>query len=367
MIRGADSTSVEGAISSSNPFPGGRGFAGRLPDGRLVRDVLGRVPLYTERSSTEFTLGDDWSFDPTDLGEPQAVPAGAVVGPNGVNHVWSLPDPDPLPENEALAALRDGIEDSFDAIDTDGLAVAFSGGVDSALLATVLDAPLFTVGFPDSHDVETAREVASLLGVDVTIRALRVDELETAVPRVARTIDRTNAMDVQIALTLYFVARTAAAAGFDRIAFGQGADELFGGYAKIEALDHRVEADTVRGARREVLASLSDGLARDCHAITMAGIDPVFPYLDDRIVEAALRLPSSLIVHEGVRKRGLRAVAADHLPTSVVERDKKAMQYGSLVARELDRLARRAGFKRRIDDHVTQYVAARVADRSQNV
>lgn len=367
MIRGADPTTVEGAISSSNPFPGGRGFAGQLPDGRLVRDVLGRVPLYTERGRTGIAPGEDWSFDPTELAKPQAVPAGSVLGPDGVNHVWSLPDPDPQPENEALAALRNAIEESFEAVDTDGLAVAFSGGVDSALLATMLDAPLFTVGFPESHDVETAREVASLLGMDTTIRELRVEELETAVPRVARSIDRTNAMDVQIALTLYFVARTAAAAGFDRIAFGQGADELFGGYAKIEALDHRVEADTVRGARREMLATLPDGLARDRHAIAMADIDPVFPYLDDRVVQAALRLPSSLVVHEGVRKRGLRAVAADHLPTSVVERDKKAMQYGSLVARELDRLARRAGFKRRMDDHVSQYVATRVADRSQNV
>jgi asparagine synthase (glutamine-hydrolysing) len=35
------------------------------------------------------------------------------------------------------------------------------------------------------------------------------------------------------------------------------------------------------------------------------------------------------------------------------------VQYGSLVARELDRLARQAGFKRRQDDHVSKYVASR--------
>jgi asparagine synthase (glutamine-hydrolysing) len=32
------------------------------------------------------------------------------------------------------------------------------------------------------------------------------------------------------------------------------------------------------------------------------------------------------------------------------------MQYGSRVSRELDRLARQAGFKRRQGDHVTAYV-----------
>jgi asparagine synthase (glutamine-hydrolysing) len=41
-------------------------------------------------------------------------------------------------------------------------------------------------------------------------------------------------------------------------------------------------------------------------------------------------------------------------------RDKKAAQYGSLAARELDRLARQAGYKRRMDDHVTQYVESLV-------
>jgi asparagine synthase (glutamine-hydrolysing) len=44
------------------------------------------------------------------------------------------------------------------------------------------------------------------------------------------------------------------------------------------------------------------------------------------------------------------------LPPSVAGADKKAVQYGSYVSRELDRLARQAGFKRRMDDHVGQYI-----------
>ena len=47
---------------------------------------------------------------------------------------------------------------------------------------------------------------------------------------------------------------------------------------------------------------------------------------------------------------------APWLPDRVAFREKKAVQYGSLVSRELDRLARQNGFKRRMDDHVTQYV-----------
>jgi asparagine synthase (glutamine-hydrolysing) len=360
MIRGADGALVDQAIASSNPFPGTRGFAGQLPDGRLVRDVLGRVPLFVDGPPADWRPSPAWGFEPTQFADPQVVPAGTVVGTDGLERRWSLPSADPRPADDALARLRDALETTFDAIDTDGLAIGFSGGVDSAVLAAALDAPLFTVGFEGSTDVDVARDVADRLGLALTVHELTVAELESAVPRVATAIDSTNAMNVQIALTLSFVAEAVAAEGYERLALGQGADELFGGYAKIEAVDHRVEADTVRGARREVVRGLPTGLARDTLAIRAQGVEPVMPFLHDRVVEAAMLLPTSLIVSDGVRKRGFRTIANEYVPDSVADRPKKAMQYGSLVARELDRLARQAGFKRRMDDHVGQYVRSRV-------
>jgi asparagine synthase (glutamine-hydrolysing) len=93
-----------------------------------------------------------------------------------------------------------------------------------------------------------------------------------------------------------------------------------------------------------------------------AGVEPVAPFLHDRVVEAALPLPAALIATTDERKVALRRVAADVLPPAVAGAEKKAVQYGSLVARELDRLARRAGFKRRMDDHVGQYVRSLVGD-----
>jgi asparagine synthase (glutamine-hydrolysing) len=82
----------------------------------------------------------------------------------------------------------------------------------------------------------------------------------------------------------------------------------------------------------------------------------VFPLLDDRVVRTALRLGPDRLVDGDRRKVTLRRAARTWLPESVAERDKKAVQYGSLVARELDRLARQAGYKRRMDDHVGRYV-----------
>jgi asparagine synthase (glutamine-hydrolysing) len=83
--------------------------------------------------------------------------------------------------------------------------------------------------------------------------------------------------------------------------------------------------------------------------------------LHDRVVAAALALPGDLLVTDrGERKWALRLAARAWLPDRLAFREKKAVQYGSLVSRELDRLARQAGFKRRLDDHVTQYVESLV-------
>ena len=359
-MRGAPVDLVRAAIENGNPFPGTYGFAGELPDGRVVRDVLGRQPLFFDPAAGVT------AYSPDELATPGSFPAGHVWTPGDEpERVFTLPDPGPAGDEEvALDALRGAIDTAFSDVETDGLAVAFSGGVDSTLVADALDAPLYVVGYEGSSDVEAARESAEMMGrnEDLTVHEVSLDDIEVAIPEVARATGRTNAMDVQIALPLYLVAERVASDGFERLALGQGADELFGGYAKVAKApdDPRVDADTIRGARREVMLTLPDQLERHVQALRSAGVEPVTPLLHDGVVEAALELPEALLVHDGVRKVALRRIAAERLPEVVAYRDKKAVQYGSLVAREVDRLARQAGFKRRMDDHVQQYIESRL-------
>ena len=355
MVRldGAPADVVRAALRDGEPLPGTTGFAGEV-DGTLVRDVLGRRPLFADAAD-----GDGWSFDPADLRDPEPVPAGHVRERDGGRRVWTLPEPDPAPADEAQEAVTAAVRGSVRAVDGTGLAVAFSGGVDSALVAAgVPGAPLFVAGFAGAHDVAAAREAASAMDRDLHVVELDHADLRRAVPEVVAATGRTNPMDVAIALPLHLVAERAAAAGFDRLAVGQGADELFGGYAKVvdPASDHRVAATTVRGARRETMLTLPDQLERDVLALRAAGVEPVAPLLHDRVVRSALELPGDLIATEAERKIALRAAAAGMVPESVRVAEKKALQYGTYVSRELDRLARRAGFKRRMEDHVGRYV-----------
>ena len=379
-LQGAHSDVIRHAIETGDPLPGTRGFAGVL-DGALVRDVLGRYPLYSERDDPR-----RWSADPADLDVPEAVPPGHrrhAVG--GDEQLWTLPEPPIYADDEqAVSAVRSAVVDAVDDVaaednglnrvdaehvgagtrsdreiddDRDPCAIAFSGGIDSGILAARLDGPLYVGGFEGSHDVAAARDGAAALDCEVSVVAFSHADLERAVPEVVRATGRRNAMDVAIALPLYLVAERAAADGHARLAVGQGADELFGGYAKVAnaPADHRVDATTVRDATREVVATLPAQLERDVLTLRAAGVEPVAPFLDDRVIAAALRLPDRLLVDGDERKVALRRAAA-FLPEEIRAREKKAVQYGSLVSRELDRLARRAGFKRRMDDHVGRYI-----------
>jgi asparagine synthase (glutamine-hydrolysing) len=387
VIRGTDPAVVREALSTREPLPGTAGFAGEL-DGRLVRDVLGRQPVFfdafppadadyadTHRADTGRPA---WSFDPEELLEPTLLPAGhslpldAVTGPGDrstasagdrladhAESVWTLPEREPGEYDESVARVEAAVSESVRETGPEGLAVAFSGGIDSALVASgVPDAPCYVVGFPGCHDIAAAEAAADAMDRELRVVELTHEALERAVPEVVHATGRRNPMDVNIVLPLYLLAERVAADGYDRLAVGQGADELFGGYAKVADApdDPRVEAETVRGATHEMIGTLAEQLPRDVLALRHAGVEPVAPLLHDRVVDAALDLPGEALVSGGTRKVALRVAGEDLLPESVVGADKKAVQYGSYVSRELDRLARQAGFKRRMENHVGRYI-----------
>ncbi|MCD2199124.1 hypothetical protein LPA44_04315 [Halobacterium sp. KA-4] len=157
---------VRTALNDSDPLPGTYGFAGQLPDGRLVRDVLGRDLCYFD--------GDAWSRDPSGLDDPTLLPAGHVREDDETRRAWRLPDPS-VSRDDPVTSVRNALDGALD-VPSDDLAVAFSGGVDSALVAADLDAPLYVVGYEGCADIEAARESAAAMGRSDNLRVHEVSD-----------------------------------------------------------------------------------------------------------------------------------------------------------------------------------------------
>ena len=226
--------------------------------------------------------------------------------------------------------------------------VALSGGVDSALVAKLAGRQCVVVGVSGSHDLLRARLVAGELGITLHEELIDQDDIEEALRRVLEIIPDKDPVNASIATTLYFVSRWAGRNGEERILAGQGADELFGGYSRY------LHTETLAKDMEEDFRKLPRQIARDQAVAGLFGAYFSLPYLDPRVVDAAQAIPAEMRVMDGVRKRPLREVAARHMPEEIAQYEKKAMQYGSGVMKEIERLAARKGFKKRLKDYLDE-------------
>ena len=306
-----------------------------------VERMLEDGPAALARCGGEFLLsrGDCTARDAFGI-VPGPVPPGTVCC-GGREVVRIAPEPAPCTLEEAIVTAV--------SLRSDEGAVAFSGGVDSALVAHLAHLPCVTVGLEGSHDLAWAKKTARMMGLDLDVVVPTEDEVAEALARVVRAIpDPTNPLEASIATTLSFVAAWAEERGHTRILAGQGADELFGGYARyltspdLAAELERDYADLARqGARDQAVAAL--------HKAYFS-----MPYLDVRVVRAARAIPADEKVRGGVRKRPLRMIAERHIPAEIARAEKKAMQYGSGIWRAMQRLARTNGYKKSVQGYLTE-------------
>ena len=224
-------------------------------------------------------------------------------------------------------------------------AIAFSGGLDSSLLAALCkDAKLYSAGMKGSHDIGQTKKAAQLLGLQdkLHLHELTIDELETALPCVINAIGSPEAMKVSIALPLYFASKDAHSDGKRVILSGQGADELFAGYKRYESMT----APELESTLINDIGNIArNNLERD-DAVTMANsVELRVPYLDRKVVELALRIVPELKIHNGIRKYILRMASSMILPDELVWKEKKAAQYSSGVYSAMEKLAKKNGYK----------------------
>ena len=222
--------------------------------------------------------------------------------------------------------------------------ILFSSGLDSTLIAYLAsrhsDVVLYTAGTEDSPDLEWARKVADYFGWELRERVFDLEDVEEAARKVIFAIEEPNPMNLAIGLPLYFATGLAGEDGVRVLLSGQGADELFGGYAKYIERPELMWEDLLNIAERN--------LARDDKVAMLNGVEGRFPFLSLPVVGIALRTPVGLKIAEGERKVILRRLALGlGIPEWIANREKKAAQYGSRAQKLLEKLAKREGLSLR--------------------
>lgn len=237
----------------------------------------------------------------------------------------------------------------------DHIAVYFSGGVDSTLIALFLHLILPKNGviylinttLPDSHDRKMGIQSFNELCKVFSQRKFVFVKNDLDYITIMREKDNINALiaplkkyiDFNIAAIYYF--SSLAVKKYSHVVFiGSGADELFCGYNKYKKHIYGIYSSesylkTIKSHMFSDLFTISvNNLSRDYRVISSFGIDPKIPFLDNELIKFSHYISNLdyFIIQNNdsyINKCLLRLVLIHFGLREAAKIQKKAMQYGT--------------------------------------
>lgn len=239
-----------------------------------------------------------------------------------------------------LQELKDALYDAVrQSMPEKNVTVAFSGGVDSTLLAVICrdlgkSVTLITVGFPGSHDVLFSRQVAQRLALTQTTVELDECDFQKDLAHVCKVVTCGNTSHVENCIAYYYIAQAARKNGLPVVASANGCDELFCGYN-----GYRAAYDRGKGAIMEMMESKMANelvLVQEISAVAAEfSVEVRQPFLSAKFAEFAKKIPLGQKIKgpdDMMRKHVLREAAIlIGVPEESALKPKKALQYGSLI------------------------------------
>ena len=319
----------------------------------VARDPYGVRPLYyaedrfygmvfaSERKALEEVVDDHVKIYEFPPGEVWSITGGVCV--KEVYHTV------PWIKSQGLSVdqLRTGVRASLvEAVNKRlmterPVAALLSGGLDSSLIAALVQGQLkarglpalktFSIGMKGSSDLKHAREVADWIGSDHNEVVVTADEMFAAIPDVICDIESYDITTVRASVGNWLIAREVTKTSCKVVFNGDGSDEVWGSYLYFFKApnNYAFEADSGRLLKE---MHRYDVLRSD-RSISSHGLEARTPFLDKQFVATAMAVPTELRRPSGpegrIEKNLLREAFDDGLlPGSVLWRKKEAFSDG---------------------------------------
>ncbi|MDO5826355.1 MAG: asparagine synthetase B [Methanosphaera sp.] len=309
-------------------------------DYMIVRDRMGVKPVYYSTESDKFISASEKkafksSSNVSSLNPRWAIYNGQLMKiSDEYKRCEEFGDIDEFKHN-----LKDALIKAVDkrSKNLDKVALLFSAGVDSTLIAVILkeldvDFTAYTIGTSNSQDLEFAKKTADDMQIPLKYNVISKEDVEYYLEPTLNAIEDNNLMKLGVGMAIKMASKLASLDDNKVILSGQGADELFAGYNRYK---NKINSP------QELLDELSHdlnsmyhvNLERDDKAVMSNSMELRVPFLDRNVVDLASKIPLKYLIdspEDNLRKHILRDVAYElGVSRDIAYRPKKAAQYGT--------------------------------------
>lgn len=314
----------------------------------LYGHLTNSIVLASERKAIPSSHGNVMQFSPGHWASVQASDASNFSMYAYHQSPW-LKNPSYSPANpkglaSAANAVRFALEEAVKKrlMTERPCAALLSGGIDSSLIAALVQKNLkelglpslktFSIGMPGSTDLKYAKMVANHIGSDHTEVILTADDFFAAIPQVINDIESYDITTVRASVGNWLVSKAIREQTECKVVFnGDGSDEVFGSYLYFykapseQAFEHEVDRLLKEIHFYDVL--------RSDRTISSHGLEPRTPFLDKQFVSVARSVATiwrrpvkGVQVEKWILRKAFEMT--DLLPSNVIWRQKEAFSDG---------------------------------------